>query len=143
MKELIKLAVIICFVLVGCTKQKETVTDQEDTAVLEGMWKLQSGIWDNEDGTFLRYPEDSITEGPAYIIYSKKHYMLIAHAPKMDYYRGELIRYSVDGDQLTVSTKLSNFKKHVGMEAVWTFKISDNVLTAENGNNKEVWNRVE
>lgn len=148
MKEIIKLVVIICLLFVGCSEKKDTAatseTDKTNATVLEGMWQLKSGEWDNEDGTFLRYPEDSITTGSgAYIIYSKKHYMLLADAPKMDYYRGELIAYSVDGDQLTVSTKLSNFEKHKGMEAVWTFKIEDNVLSATQGKNKEVWERVE
>ncbi len=69
--------------------------------------------------------------------------MLIADAPKMDYYRGELIAYSLEGDQLTVSTKLSNFEKHKDMEAVWTIKIEDNTLSANLGKNKEVWERVE
>lgn len=148
MKEITKLFVITCLLLLGCSEKKEsaetTETNQTDTAVLEGMWHLKSGVWDNEDGTFLRYPEDSITtESDAYIIYSKTHYMLIADAPKMDYYRGELIAYSLEGDQLTVSTKLSNFEKHKDMEAVWTIKIEDNTLSANLGKNKEVWERVE
>ena len=143
MKNLILIAVFFGMLAMGCTEKKEVESRQGDQAVLQGMWKLRSGVWDNEDGTFLRYPEDSITEGPAYIIYSKKHYMVIAHAPKMDYYRGELVSYSIDGDKLTVSTKLSNFEKHVGMEAVWTFNIENDVLTAVHGNNKEVWERIE
>ena len=69
--------------------------------------------------------------------------MVIAQAPKMDYYRGELIEYSIDGDQLTVKTKISNFDAHVGMEATWTFSIEDKLLTATNGKNKETWERVE
>ena len=148
MKEIIKLIAIICLLLVSCTENKETAaakeTDNTNAAVLEGMWQLKSGLWDNEDGTFLRYPEDSITTGSgAYIIYSKKHYMLIADAPKMDYYRGELIAYSLEGDQLTVSTKLSNFEKNKEIGAVWTIDIDDNILSASQGKNKEVWERVE
>jgi hypothetical protein len=146
MKNLVKILVVICIVFVGCTnkKQKESQKIEETGEIaLEGMWKLKSGIWDNEDGTFLRYPEDSITEGPAYIIYSKKHYMVIAQAPKMNYYRGELVKYSINGNQLTSTQVLSNFEKHVGMEAVWTFHINEDVLTAENGKNKEVWERIE
>lgn len=150
MKEVIRIAIVLCLVLLGCTDKKESepsATEVEtlakETTSLEGMWKLQSGIWDNEDGTFMRYPEDSLTEGPAYIIYSKTHYMLIAHAPKMDYYRGEFIAYSIDGSKITLTTKLSNHKGHVGMEAVWDFKIEDDILTAQHGKNKEVWKRVE
>jgi hypothetical protein len=148
MKAIIKLIVIICVLLVSCTEKKETAatteTDKTNVAVLEGMWQLKSGLWDNEDGTFLRYPEDSITTGSgAYIIYSKNHYMLIADAPKMDYYRGELIAYSLAGDQLTVSTKLSNFEKNKELGAVWTISIDDNILSASQGKNKEVWERVE
>ena len=148
MKKIFTLFVIICLLFVGCSEKKETAAttgnDQTNPAVLEGMWQLKSGVWDNEDGTFLRYPEDSVTTGSgAYIIYSKKHYMLIADAPKMDYYRGELIAYSLEGDQLTVSTKLSNFEKHKGMDAVWTISIDDNTLSASQGKNKEVWERME
>jgi len=146
MKNLIKLLVIICIVFVGCTdkKEKETKKNEETKEIaLEGMWKLKSGVWDNEDVTFLRYPEDSITEGSAYIIYSKKHFMVISQAPKMNYYRGELVKYSIEGNQLISNTVLSNLEKHVGMKSVYTFNINDNFLTAENGNNKEVWERVE
>ncbi len=146
MKNGIKLFIVICIVFVGCTNKKEKESKEiEETKeiALEGMWKLKSGIWDNDDGTFLRYPEDSITEGPAYIIYSKKHYMVIAQAPKMNYFRGELVKYSIEGNQLTSTQVVSNFEKHVGMEAVWTFNINNNVLTAENGKNKEVWERIE
>ena len=87
---------------------------------------------------------DSLTEGGvAYIIYSKKHYMVIAETPKMDYFRGELISYSIDGDEITIRTENSNIKAHVGMEATWTFNLEGDILKAENGNNREVWERVE
>ena len=143
MRTWIAIAVIFCLLCMSCTDKKETQTSKQESTALEGMWKLKSGIWDNEDGTFMRYPEDSLTQGTAYIIYSKKHYMVIAHAPKMEYYRGELIAYSIDGDQLTVSTEMSNLEPHVGMEAVWTFNIENDLLTASHGKNKEVWERVE
>ena len=142
MRKFISISVIICIILVGCSDKKAQINDNTQTA-LEGMWKLKSGIWDNEDGTFLRFPEDSITEGPAYIIYSKTHYMVIANAPKMDYFRGELVGYSIEENKLKVSTKVSNIKTHEGMEAVWTFKVEKDILTAELGGNKEVWERVE
>lgn len=143
MKNSFKFLLVVCIVLLACTDTKPRQKEKSKNIELNGMWKLKSGVWDNEDGTFLRYPEDSITEGPAYIIYSKNHYMLIANAPKMNYYRGELIEYSVEGDKLITSTKLSNFEKHLGMKVVWKFKIESNVLTAENGKNEEVWERVE
>ena len=149
MKNSLKLLIIICIVFVGCTdkKEKETETkkiEESKEIALEGMWKLKSGIWDNEDGTFLRYPEDSITEGPAYIIYSKKHYMLIAQAPKMNFYRGELMSYLIDGDKMTVNTVLSNLTGDaVFKEQVWTFKLDGDIITAHLGNNKEVWERIE
>jgi hypothetical protein len=144
MKNLIKLLIIILIVFVGCADKKEKAAIKDTMEIsLEGMWKLKSGVWENEDGTFMRYPEDSLTEGPAYIIYSKKHYMLIANAPKMNYYRGELIGYSLEGNKLTVSTILSNLENNIGMEAVWTINIKENTLSAENGNNSEFWERVE
>ena len=147
MNHLIKITLLLCAILVACSDTKQREVDTESTnpeIALEGMWKLQSGIWDNEDGTFLRYPEDSITQGgAAYIIYSKKHYMLIAETPKMEYYRGELMSYSIDGNKLSIVTKHSNMKPHVGMQSEWTFNIENDVLTAENGNNKEVWKRIE
>ena len=143
MTEIIKFAVVLCLVLIGCTEKKQEKNQAEEAVTLEGMWQLRSGVWENEDGSLMRYPEDSITEGVAYIIYSKKHYMLIAEAPKMDYYRGELINYSIDGDKLTVSASRSNFKENIGVESVWTFRIENNFLSAENGNNREVWERVE
>ena len=143
MKNLFLFMALCGVILTGCMEKKEAETKTSEIKTLEGMWKLRSCIWDNEDGTFLRYPEDSITQGNAYIIYSKTHYMLIAEAPNMDYYRGELIEYAIDSNRLTVTTRISNFDQHVGMKAVWTFSIENDVLTAENGKNKEVWERVE
>ena len=146
MKNLIKLLIIICIIFVGCTdkKEKETKKIEETKEIsLEGMWKLKSGVWDNEDGTFLRYPEDSLTEGPAYIIYSKSHFMVIAKAPKMDFFRGELVKYSIEEDKIFLNTEISNFDKNEGMEATWTLKVEGNLLKAELGENKEVWERVE
>lgn len=145
MKDFIGI-LIIGFLFVGCADKKEKTPmepSQTSTVLLEGMWKLKSGVWDNEDGTFLRYPEDSLIVEPAYVIYSKSHLMTIAKAPDMDYFRGELTSYSINGDKIVLKTKVSNFDAHEGMEATWTFKIEGDLLNTELGENKEVWERVE
>lgn len=146
MKNLIKLLVVVSIIFVGCTDKKENEnvkTDEVHAMSLEGMWKLKSGVWDNEDGTFLRYPEDSIAQGDAYNIFSKTHYMTIAKAPLMEYFRGELSTYSIKDDEITIKTVLSNFSTNEGMETTWKFKVEGNLLKAELGNNSEVWERVE
>jgi len=143
MKNCIMLLLFITFFLSGCSNEKRKYSDEKSIERLEGMWKLKSGVWENKDGSFLKYPEDSITEGLAYIIYSEKHYMLIANAPKMNYYRGELMEYTINGDKLIVTNKLSNIDEFKGMKSEWTFKIENNILSAENGVNKEVWERIE
>ena len=146
MKNPIKLLVVILIIFIGCADKKETenVKDEKVHQIsLEGMWKLKSGVWDNEDGTFLRYPEDSITQGDAYNIFSKTHYMTIAKAPLMEYFRGELSSYSINGDEITIKTVLSNFNSNEGVEATWKFKVEGNLLKAELGNNREVWERLE
>lgn len=148
MKNLIKLLVIALIIFVGCTDKKEkenekTLVEAVQVINLEGMWKLKSGVWDNEDGTFLRYPEDSIVQGDAYHIFSKTHYMTIAKAPLMEYFRGELTSYSINGNEITLKTILSNFDSHEGMESTWTIKVEGNLLEAEIGPNKEVWEKVE
>lgn len=146
MKNSIKLLLIILIVFTGCTdtKKEENLAKEETTEIsLEGMWKLKSGIWDNEDGTFLRYPEDSITKGSAYNIYSKTHFVTIAKAPLMEFFRGDLTTYSIKDDKITVKTIVSNIDDNEGKEATWTFKLEGNVFKAELGNNKEVWEKVE
>ena len=147
MKKAIRFLIVLAIIFSACTEKKEketAIVEKSKEVSLEGMWKLKSGVWDNEDGTFLRYPEDSITEGEAYIIRSKTHYMLVASAPKMNFYRGELIAYAVDGDKLTVNTKLSNLSGDaVFKEQVWTFKVEGNTMTANFLNNKEVWEKIE
>ena len=147
MKSLWSISIIISILFtIGCAdkKEKDTTEPPEMSSVLiEGMWKLKSGVWDNEDGTFLRYPEDSLINGPAYVIYSKSHLMTIAKAPNMDYFRGELAEYSISGDKISLKTSVSNIDNHEGMEATWTFKIEGDLLMTELGQNKEVWERVE
>jgi hypothetical protein len=146
MKNLIKLLIIILVIFVGCTEKKEkekTTIEEAKEITLEGMWKLKSGVWDNEDGTFLRYPEDSITQGDAYNIYSKTHFMTIAKAPLMEYFRGELTAYSINGNEIYIKTIVSNFDSNEGLEATWTFKVEGDLLKAELGKNNEVWERVE
>lgn len=143
----IALIIISTIFVVSCAdgKEKEVAGPAEMSAVtLEGMWKLKSGVWDNEDGTFMRYPEDSLLNGPAYIIYSKTHLMTIAKSPNMDYFRGELAEYSIlDDDKISFTVRVSNFDAHEGMEATWTFKLEGNLLKTEIGQTKEVWERVE
>ena len=146
MKNLMKLLVVVAIIFVGCTDKKGSVkieTKEIHEISLEGMWKLKSGIWDNQDGTFLRYPDDSISQGDAYNIFSKTHYMTIAKAPLMEYFRGELSAYSINNDQITIKTVLSNFDSNEGMEVTWKFIVDGNLLKAELGNNKEVWERVD
>ncbi len=146
MKNLMKLLVVVAIIFVGCTDKKGSVkieTNEIHEISLEGMWKLKSGIWDNQDGTFLRYPDDSISQGDAYNIFSKTHYMTIAKAPLMEYFRGELSAYSINNDQITIKTVLSNFDSNEGMEVTWKFIVEGNLLKAELGNNKEVWERVD
>ena len=145
MKRIIFVLALIASLIMACedNQKKGEVTTSDQEIGIEGMWQLKTGIWDNEDGTYLTYPNDSLFDGPAYIIYSKSHYMTIAKASKMDYFRGELIEYNVDGDQLILKTKVSNYDAHEGMEATWTFKLDGNLLTTELGKNKEVWERVE
>lgn len=141
-----KLLVVVAIIFVGCTDKKGSVkieTNEIHEISLEGMWKLKSGIWDNQDGTFLRYPDDSISQGDAYNIFSKTHYMTIAKAPLMEYFRGELSAYSINNDQITIKTVLSNFDSNEGMEVTWKFIVEGNLLKAELGNNKEVWERVD
>lgn len=141
-----KLFVVVAIIFVGCTDKKGSVkieTNEIHEISLEGMWKLKSGIWDNQDGTFLRYPDDSISQGDAYNIFSKTHYMTIAKAPLMEYFRGELSAYSINNDQITIKTVLSNFDSNEGMEVTWKFIVEGNLLKAELGNNKEVWERVD
>jgi hypothetical protein len=146
MKNAISVLVVISLLFVGCNqmKEKETTEPVETSSVsLEGMWKLKSGVWDNEDGTFMRYPQDSLIDGPAYVIYSKSHLMTIAKSPGMDYFRGELAEYAIDGDSIMMKTSISNFETHEGMEATWAFTLEGNLLKTELGQNKEVWERVE
>lgn len=146
MKNLMKLLVVVAIIFVGCTDKKGSVkieTNEIHEISLEGMWKLKSGIWDNQDGTFLRYPDDSISQGDAYNIFSKTHYMTIAKAPLMEYFRGELSAYSINNDQITIKTVLSNFDSNEGMKVTWKFIVEGNLLKAELGNNKEVWERVD
>jgi hypothetical protein len=147
MKNWIKLLVICCFVLAGCTEKKEKEVDPVEKTMgisLEGMWKLKSGVWENADGTFLKFPEDSITEGEAYIIRSKTHYMLVGVAPKMNLYRGELISYAVDGDKITVNTQISNLDESMWFKnQEWTFTLEGKTMTAHMGNNKEIWEKVD
>ena len=146
MKNAIKLLVIILILFTGCAEKKATdkIPQTETTEFsMEGMWKLKSGVWDNEDGTFLRYPEDSITQGEAFNIYSKTHFMTIAKAPLMEYFRGELTAYSIEGDKIAINTKISNFGSNEGKEATWTFKVEGNTIHFELGKNKETWEKVE
>jgi hypothetical protein len=144
MKKLLRIALVIAVIFAGCTEKKEAKSEESEQVSLEGMWKLKSGVWDNEDGTFLRYPEDSITEGDAYIIRSKTHYTLIASAPKMDFYRGDLMTYEVDGDKMTVSTKMSNLNKDAWFKGEeWTFVLEGNIMKAKFKNNEEVWEKIE
>ena len=146
MKKAISVLVLISLLVVSCTQKKQkdlTEPAETSSASLEGMWKLKSGIWDNEDGTFLRYPQDSLINGPAYVLYSKSHLMTIAKSPGMDYFRGELAEYVVEGDSIMMKTSISNFDTHEGMEATWAFKLDGNLLKTELGQNKEVWERVE
>ena len=146
MKNLMSVLLIISMLLASCTekKVKEIAEPPElSQAVLEGMWKLKSGVWDNEDGTFLRYPQDSLIDGPAYVIYSKSHFMTIAKSQGIDYFRGELAEYAIDSNKILLKTRISNFDTHQGMEATWSFSLEGDKLTLEIGQNKEIWERIE
>ena len=146
MKELIKLSLVICLVFVACTDKKEKETKKvEETkeVVLEGLWTLKSGKWSNGDGTFLRYPEDSILHGSAFILYGKNHFMVVSEAPRMNYFRGELVKYSIDGNKLNATRIVSNIEELKGKSDVWTFKIEGDLFTGTIRDDIEVWKRVE
>ena len=143
MKNSLRLLVIIAALLIACTNNKNIQTEDAKGNELEGLWTLKSGKWSNDDGTFLRFPEDSILHGSAFVMYGKNHFMVVAEAPRMDYFRGELVKYSVDGNKLNTTRIVSNIEELKGKTDVWTFKIEGNILTGKIGKDVEEWERVE
>jgi len=143
MKNSLKFLVIIAALLIACTNNKNFQTEDAKGNELEGLWTLKSGKWSNDDGTFLRFPEDSILHGSAFVMYGKNHFMVVAEAPRMDYFRGELVKYSVDGNKLNTTRIVSNIEELKGKTDVWTFKIEGNILTGKIGGDVEVWEKVE
>lgn len=144
MKNSIQLFVVFFLVLIACTNNKTTKYETINKSELDGMWTLKSGKWMNEDGTFLTYPEDSITEGgKAYVIYSKGHYTVVADVPKMKYFRGEMGEYSINGDMLESKILISNIESNLGLKNSWNFKQEKGIITFQTEGIEEVWERIE
>ena len=143
----IKILLISLALLMACTNSKSDISTKENIKsknILEGMWTLNSGKWSNDDGTFLEYPGDSLLEGTqAYIVYSKSHFNVVAESPKMNYFRSEHVKYTLEEGKIKAQIILSNIEGSNGKESIWSLKVENNLATFKKDNDIEVWRKVE
>lgn len=143
----IKIILISLALFMACTNSKSDISTKEDIKtknILEGMWTLKSGKWSNDDGTFLVYPGDSLLEGStAYNVYSKSHFNVVAKAPKMNYFRSEHVKYTLEEGKIKAHIILSNIEGSIGKESIWTLKVEDGLATFKREDDIEVWKKVE
>lgn len=142
MKNSIKFLLVVCIVLLACTDIKTNQKVDSNNIELDGMWVLKSGKWENGDGTFLKYP-DSLTEGTAHIIYSKSHYTVVADAPNMKYFRGEVGEYSIHGNNIISKVIVTNIESNKGLINNWSFQLKDGTIVFKTEGMEEVWEKVE
>ena len=143
----IKILLISLALFMACTNSKSDISTKEDIKsknILEGMWTLNSGKWSNDDGTFLEFPGDSLLEGlQAYIVYSKSHFNVVSEAPKMNYFRTEHVKYTLEEGKIKAKIILSNIEGSNGKESIWSLKVENNLATFKKDTDIEVWRKVE
>ena len=142
MKNSVILLLVVSIVLLACTDTKPRQKEKSKNIELNGMWVLKSGKWANGDGTFLKYP-DSLTEGTAHIIYSKSHYTVVADAPRMKYFRGEVGEYSINGNNIISKVIVTNIESNKGLINDWSFQLKDGTIVFKTEGMEEVWEKIE
>ena len=143
----IKILLISLALFMACTNSKSDISTKEDIKsknILEGMWTLKSGKWSNDDGTFSVFPGDSLLEGlQAYIVYSKSHFNVVSEAPKMNYFRSEHVKYTLEEGKIKAQIILSNIEGSNGKESIWSLKVENNLATFKKDTDIEVWKKVD